>query len=129
MDDEELRGRGIWNHGSGHRDDATLVDEVVVDAISLELALDRVVELSASWKAIAALNHEILDDAMEDQSIVEASARKLNKVSSRNRRVDIIHFEGHLPEIFNFNFYHFYSPDGILHQQGNQNTSIRCPLL
>ena len=71
--DEELASGGVGMHGSCHGKNACLMLQGIVEAVLVELAFD-VVSRAAHTGSIraAALDHETADNAVEDQSIIEA---------------------------------------------------------
>src|SRR3954470_9284373 len=83
-DDEELRAVGV-RAGVGHRQRAA--DDLVLVELVLEL-----IPRAAGPRAgrVAALDHEVLDDAMEDDAVVEAVAGELAEVLDGLGRVLVV---------------------------------------
>src|SRR5207245_9798136 len=80
-DDEELAAVRIRS-GIGHRQRPTL------DLVVVELVLERVARAARPGSGrVSALNHEVLDHAVEDDAVVEAVGSELPKVLDRLRRV------------------------------------------
>src|SRR5262245_43122082 len=80
-DEEELRAVGV-RAGVGHRERAA-GDLVVVDLV-LELVAGTA---GAGALRAAALDHEVLDDTVEDEAVVKALAGELLEVRNGLRRV------------------------------------------
>ena len=69
--DEELAASGIGGGGTGHAEHASLVLQVVLDAVEEKLALDAIAGAAhPSTFGAAALNHEAGDDPVEDQAVI-----------------------------------------------------------
>src|SRR6478672_3976239 len=88
--DEELRRRGMRVRCARHRDTVRLVLQSV-----LRFVFDRFIGwflLHAGFEA-AALDHEAVDDAMEDRAVVVAGAHVVQKILDRFRRFFRIEIE------------------------------------
>ena len=71
--DEELGAGGVGGGGAGHAQNATLVLQIVLEAVEEELTLDAVAGAAhAGALGAAALDHEAGDDTVEDQTVVVA---------------------------------------------------------
>ena len=87
MHDEELASGGVGVHGARHGQDAALVLEIVLKAVHKELALDAVAGAAhAGAGGVAALDHKVFDDAVEDQAVIEALVGQINEVIDALRR-------------------------------------------
>ena len=72
----------VFGPGVRHRERAAH------DLVVVELVLERVARAAgAGARRVAALDHEVGDDAVEDDAVVEAVARELREVLDRLRRV------------------------------------------
>ena len=72
----------VFGPGVRHRDHAPL------DRAAVRLVLELVAGAAhAGAGRVAALDHEVRDDAVEDDAVVEAVARELDEVLDRLRRV------------------------------------------
>lgn len=70
--DEKLGARGIRMHGAGHGQDSGCVFQVIFDAVSGKFALDVITGAAhAASFGTAALDHESIDDPVEDKAVVE----------------------------------------------------------
>ena len=73
MHDEELGACGVRVHRAGHGENALRVRQIILETVVGELALDTVSRTTHSVAVRAsALDHESLDHAVEDQSIIES---------------------------------------------------------
>ncbi len=87
--DEELRTVGV-RAGVGHRENAWSV----VLQVGVEFVLELVAGTAGSGTVWAAgLNHEVGDDAMELEPIVEAIAGELLEVADRFRNFVVVQFQ------------------------------------
>ena len=80
--DEELRGRRVRVGGARHRQRVVLVLQAVVGLV-LDRRVGRLL-LHAGLEA-AALDHEALDDAVEDRAVVVALVDVVEEVGDRHR--------------------------------------------
>src|SRR3954451_9518262 len=88
-DDEELAAVGV-GPGVGHGQSGAL------DLVVVELVLEGVAgPARAGPVGGAALDHEVLDDPVEDHAVVEAVARELQEVVHRLGRVLVEQLDGH----------------------------------
>ena len=79
--DEELAAGTVGVHAAGHADDAADVLDGVVDAVGGKLALDVPAGAAgAVAQRAAALDHEVGDDAVEGQAVVEALTDQLLEI-------------------------------------------------
>ena len=79
--DEELAAGRVHGLCAGHAEDAAGVAKVVADAVGGELTLDAVAGAAhAGAVGAAALDHEAGDDAVEDQTVVEAGVGQGDEV-------------------------------------------------
>ena len=79
---EELGTGGVIGLRARHGDDAGhVLDVVLLEAVFGELALDHVAGAAAAGALrVAALQHEAVDDAVENQAVIEALVHEGNKV-------------------------------------------------
>src|SRR5690606_25638010 len=77
--DEELRSGGMRIGRTGHGNGVAIVLQTIVGFVLNRLT--RFLLLHAGFET-AALDHEIIDDAVEDRAVVEAFANVLQKVGS-----------------------------------------------
>ena len=82
--DEELRRRAVHGGGARHRDRAAPVAEAVGRLVGDRLAGDLRHQVGPH---AAALDHEVLDDPVEDGVLVEAGVGVLQEVADRDRRL------------------------------------------
>ena len=83
MGDEELGAVGVRS-GVGHREHAGLV----VPAVGFAFALELVARVTgAGAEGAAALDHEIRDDAVEAEAVVEAAAGEAEEGGAGDRGV------------------------------------------
>ena len=81
MHDEELAAGGVHILRTGHAQHTTGVAQVVADAVGLELALDAVAGAAhAGAVGAAALNHEAVDAAMEDQAVIKTGVGERDEI-------------------------------------------------
>lgn len=107
VDDEELGSGGVRVGSAGHGENAAGVAEGVVNAVGLELSLYVPAGAAHSGALrVAALNHESLDDAVEDESVVKAALDKLFKVLTADGGVLGAKLQGDLLAVFHFDDYH-----------------------
>ena len=86
MTDEELRSAGIATR-MGHRQHATVMDLLG----SGEFAWDFVAWSAGSGaKGTSALNHEIRNHAMENESVIESAFGEFDEIGDRSRRVVVV---------------------------------------
>ena len=79
--DEELGGRAVLVCAASHGDYAASVGESVLHTVSCEFTLDSVCRTThACACGVAALDHKSLDNAVEDEPVVEAFLNKLCEV-------------------------------------------------
>ena len=79
--DEELASGGVGPHGAGHGQHATVVGQVIGEAVLGKLTLDGVAGATdADALGVAALNHEAGDDTVEDEAVVEALLHQRDEV-------------------------------------------------
>ena len=72
MHNEELAACRVGAGGTGHRQNASLMAQVVLKAVKEELTLDAVAGAAHTGAVgTAALNHKAGDDSMENQTIIE----------------------------------------------------------
>ena len=92
-DDEELGAVGV-GAGVGHRQRAAL------DLVLVELVLEGVAGAAAAGALrAAALDHEVGDDAVEDEPVVEAVGGELAEVLDRLRRVVVVQLDDDRPGV------------------------------
>ena len=86
MHDEELAACGVRSHGSCHGDNTSLMLKVILDAVSRELSLNLISGTShACALRVSALNHEAVDDSVENETVIEALL---------NKRYEILYCDG-----------------------------------
>jgi hypothetical protein len=102
--DEELRTVGVWA-GVRHRKNAgAAVLEIFVKFVG------KLIAGAASARAFraAALDHEVVDHAVERQTVVEAVFRELFEISDRFRRFVVVQLEADIAMLrFNGCRFHF----------------------
>ena len=109
--DEELATRGIGIHRPGHRDDAALMGEGVIDPIGPEFAFDGVARSSGAVAARAsALDHETFDDAVEGQSVIETLGNEGGEIIRGYRRRFAVEFDLDVAVVFDVENDHFLCP-------------------
>ena len=81
--DEELGAGGVGGLGTGHRQNAALVLQVVLDAVEEELTLDAVAGAThAGALGAAALDHEAGDDTVEDQAVIVVVLSQIDEIGN-----------------------------------------------
>lgn len=83
--DEELTAVGVWS-GVGHGHRAANVGVIVVQFVGELVAWTT--GSGAGW--ITALDHEAVNDAMENQSVVVSAIRQVDEVGNRVRRSVVV---------------------------------------
>ena len=87
MHDEELAAGGVGMLGSRHGEHALRVLQGVIHTVCGELALNAVAGTAHTCSVGAsALNHEALDYAVEDQTVVELPVDQTDKIIYGNGR-------------------------------------------
>ena len=73
MHDKELTSAGVWMHGSCHGKNTGSVCKVVCNAVLSEFAFNAVSRTAhAGSVRAAALDHEAVDDTVEDQTVIKS---------------------------------------------------------
>ena len=81
MHDEELASSRVGMHGSCHGKNACLMLQGIVEAVLGELTFDAVARAAhAGSIRAAALDHEAVDDAVEDQAVIEALFHQADEI-------------------------------------------------
>ena len=81
MHNKKLGAGGIGAGGTGHRQHAALMAQVILDTIEEKLTLDAVAGATHTGTIrAAALNHETRDDTVENQTIIVVMIGQINKV-------------------------------------------------
>ena len=88
--DEELRRCGVRVAGAGHRQGTNLVGQAVVGFVLDSLAG---IFFNKARQVAAALNHEVVDHAMEQGAIVVTVAAVLLEVGTGDRRLVMKQFD------------------------------------
>ncbi len=83
--DEKLAGCAVYDLGAGHSDGAAIILQAIAGFI-LDRGFLVGLVLHVCGQA-AALNHEAIDDAMEDCLIVKTIVCILNEVGNSNRSI------------------------------------------
>ena len=108
--DEELAAGGVGVHGTGHGQHAPVVEQVVLEAVLGELALDGVAGTAhAGALGAAALDHKPRDAAMEDKTVIKPLLDEADEVVDAVGR--------HIGVKLGFDdaaIFHFDGDDGIL---------------
>ena len=127
MHDEELAAGRVHSLGPGHAENAPGVAQVVGHAVGGELALDAVAGAAhAGAVGAAALDHEAIDAAVENQPVIEAGVGQGDEIPHRLRCNIGIQLGGDFLAVLHFDGYngiaHGYAPflpvflaDGPLH--------------
>ena len=77
MHQEKLGACGVGHHGSCHGQHARCVRQIILETVVGKLTLDAVSRAAhAGAVRASALNHKAFDDAVEDQSVIEAKKRE-----------------------------------------------------
>jgi hypothetical protein len=75
--------------------------ESISDAVFAEFAFDAIARATAPDAiGIAALNHEIFDDAVKGQSIIETLVYQLHEVGTGVRRILVIELDFDIAKVF-----------------------------
>ena len=81
MHDKELASAGVWMHGSCHGKNTGSVCKVVCNAVLSEFAFNAVSRTAhAGSVRAAALDHEAVDDTVEDQTVIKSFFTRLIKL-------------------------------------------------
>ena len=79
--DEELAAGTVGGGGTGHAQNATLMPQVILDAVKEELTLDAVAGAAhAGALRATTLDHKAGNDAMEDQAIIITLIGQIDEV-------------------------------------------------
>ena len=107
MADEELGGCGVVTLGASHGDDAALVGEGILDTVDGKLALDGFIGAAHTGTGrVAALDHEAGNDAVEDQTVIEALGNELFKVCAGDGSGLRVEFDLDDAAVGHFDLYH-----------------------
>ena len=105
MHDEELASCTVRMHGSCHGKNTCTVFQIIFKTVLVELSFNGVSRTTHAGSVRAsALDHEAFDDAMENQTVVEAFVYQADKVIHGVRSdlrikfcfddITIFHFDG-----------------------------------
>ena len=85
LHDKKLAAIGVWA-GVGHRQRTAVIAQLEIELVLKAIAPDALAAAAVPL-GIAALDHEIVDDAMEDQAVVIAVLRMGRKILHRLGRL------------------------------------------